>query len=155
MDEPNVEKIQRHLKDENAQRRVHEDILKAREDATVTIGRAAQLFNFSESQLRDWEGKGLLKPRRSKGSEGQRLYELTESDKLALIKEFLSQGYSLGNIPLNIGDIWHEVYTSAENHDHVAEEREKRDNSGLLEHLSIDARVEDANTGDFWRYYIS
>ena len=34
------------------------------EEATVTIGRAAELFGFSENQLRDWENRGFLNPRR-------------------------------------------------------------------------------------------
>ncbi len=82
----NVYSIRKYLEGTEAQRRVQESILRAREDVTVTIGRAAELFNFSENQLRDWENKGFLKPRRSKDKGGQRLYALAELDKLALDK---------------------------------------------------------------------
>ena len=62
MDERNLQRIARHLKDEAAQRRVHYNIQRGRNEVTVTIGRAARLFGFSESQLRDWEKMGLIKP---------------------------------------------------------------------------------------------
>ena len=156
MNERNVNNIRKHLEDENAQQRVQDDILRAREDVTVTIGRAAQLFDFSESQLRDWEGRGFLRPRRSKDDRGQRLYALSELDKLALLKELMGQGgFTLGNIPPHIDEIWHSIYSSPEAQNHGVQNREVQYHSSSREPRSIDVRVEESNKEDFWHYYIS
>ena len=66
MDERNLQRIAKHLKDEAAQRRVHHNIQRGRNEVTVSIGGASRLFGFSESQLRDWEKMGLIKPIRPK-----------------------------------------------------------------------------------------
>ncbi len=156
MDERNVNNIRKHLEDENAQRRVQNDILRAREDVTVTIGRAAQLFNFSESQLRDWESRGFLKPQRSKDDRGQRLYALSELDKLALLKELLMQGgYALSNIPKDVDEIWHSVSPTLEEQAYKlnGSDVQREQNGG--ERYSIDHLVEEANKGEHWRYFIS
>ncbi len=156
MEEQTIHNIRRHLEDIEAQQRVREDIARAREDATVTIGRAAELFGFSESQLRDWEGKGLLKPRRSKDKGGQRLYALEELDKLALLKELMVKGgYSLSNIPPTVNEIWHSLSPSVEKHNNGVEKNELQHKKGRDTYPSIDKRVDDANKADFWQYYIS
>ena len=51
MNEPNVEGIRKYLQNKEVQERVQELMLDARSKATVTISRAANLFDFSESQL--------------------------------------------------------------------------------------------------------
>ena len=113
MDERNLQRIARHLKDEAAQRRVHHNILRGRNEVTVTIGRASRLFGFSESQLRDWEKMGLIKPIRpiegtdSRQITGQRQYSFAELDKLAIIRELLDEAHlTPGAIPANIDEIW-------------------------------------------------
>ncbi len=142
------EDIRRYLEKANAQKRVQEDMKRAREEATVTIGRASELFGFSESQLRDWEMRKLLQPRRSKENKGQRLYDITELDKLALLKELMKQGdYSLSNIPLDIDKIWQSISLSSNNN--IQNEQVS------TKHRSIDTRVEEANEKDFWQYYIA
>jgi len=154
MNERNANNVRQYLEDEDAQRRVQEDILRAREEATVTIGRAAELFGFSESQLRDWESRGLLNPRRSKDNRGQRLYALDELDKLALLKELMGKGsYSPGSIPLNIDEIWHSIFSTPE--EQKADKREILQKKDASNYSSIDKRVDDANKADFWQYYIS
>ncbi len=143
------EEIRKYLENTNAQRRVQEDIKRAREEATVTIGRASELFGFSESQLRDWELRGLLQPRRSKDNRGQRLYALAELDKLALLKELLKKGdYSVSNIPTDIDKIWDSISASSNNHTIHHEQV-------FTLHRSIDTRIEEANQKDFWQYYIA
>ena len=155
MEERNIHNIRKHFEDVDVQRRIQDDILRAREDVTVTIGRAAQLFDFSESQLRDWEKRGLLRTKRSKGSEGQRLYALSELDKLAILKELVGRNnYSLGNIPPEVDKIWHSVYSS-EVHNHIADTDEVIAEQDAREHRSIDIRVGAANKEEHWRYYIS
>ena len=90
-------------------------MLDARSKATVTISKAAGLFEFSESQLREWEKRGLLKsertalPEDSRTSRGHRQFSPDELDKLALIKELMGQGYSISDIPQNVDDIWEQV----------------------------------------------
>ncbi|GHO89634.1 MerR family transcriptional regulator [Dictyobacter formicarum] len=113
MDERNLQRIAKHLKDEAAQRRVHHNIQRGRNEVTVTIGRASRLFGFSESQLRDWEKMGLIKPIRpredteSRQITGQRQYSFAELDKLAIIRELLDEAHlTPGAIPPNINEIW-------------------------------------------------
>ncbi|WP_161977246.1 MerR family transcriptional regulator [Dictyobacter kobayashii] len=113
MDERNLQRIAKHLKDEAAQRRVHHNIQRGRNEVTVTIGRASRLFGFSESQLRDWEKMGLIKPIRPKEDTearqitGQRQYSFAELDKLAIIRELLDEAHlTPGAIPPNINEIW-------------------------------------------------
>ena len=142
------DKISKHLKDEKVQRRVLESIFRAREDATVTIGRAAKLFGLSESQLRDWETKGLLSPRRSKENNGQRLFSLQDLDKLALFKELLDNGYSLSDIPATVDQVWYALHPSLD-------EQNVKHDGGAGEPRSIDTRVDYANTKDFWQFYIA
>jgi DNA-binding transcriptional MerR regulator/GGDEF domain-containing protein len=115
MNEPNVEHIRNYLEDKKVQERVTKSMQDAHSKATVTISKAAGLFDFSESQLREWEKRGLLKTERtalqgdSKTSKGHRQFSPDELDKLALIKELLDQGYSLGEIPQNIDGIWEQI----------------------------------------------
>jgi MerR HTH family regulatory protein len=119
MEERNLHKITTHLKEKMAQKRVRQNIEKGRSEATVTIGRAASLFDFSVSQLRDWEKTGLLRPMRPKesierkntsGHEGQRQYSFVELDKLAIIRELIQEAkLNPGAIPSNIDEIWNDI----------------------------------------------
>ncbi len=120
MDERNLPRIARHLKDEAAQQRVRQNIQRGRNEVTVTIGRAARLFGFSESQLRDWEKMGLIKPLRptegtdTKHTTGQRQYSFSELDKLAIIRELLDEArVTPGSIPANIDEIWNTLTLSS------------------------------------------
>src|SRR5579864_6560436 len=107
MDDKSLQNIKQHLQGKDAQNRVLKNIERGRSEATVTIGRAASLFDFTENQLRDWEVKNRLTPNKSAG--GQRLYPLTELDKLAIIRELLDAKFSPGDIPENIDTIWHAI----------------------------------------------
>src|SRR5207248_4148634 len=160
MNEPNVEGIRKYLQNKEVQERVQELMLDARSKATVTISRAANLFDFSESQLREWEKRGLLKTDRpelsqdGKKTTGHRQYSPEELDKLALIRELMNNGYSLSEIPSNIDGIWQQIV-------------EEKDDQGLtissheighiheIEHVPIDKRVDHTNEEVFWRYFVS
>src|SRR6266480_5192675 len=115
MNEPNIERVRTYLQSKEVQERIQKRMLDARSKATVTISRAAGLFDFTESQLREWEKRGLLKTERaalsqdSKTSTGHRQFSPDELDKLALIKELMNQGYALSEIPQNIDDIWQQI----------------------------------------------
>ena len=159
MHEPNIEQIRKHLQGKEVQERVARSMADARSKATVTISRAASLFGFSESQLREWEKRGLLKTKReelpedSKATKGHRQFSPDELDKLALIKELLDQDYSISEIPQNVEGIWEQVREKQEGqislirHDfkHVHE----------VKHIPIDARVGRTNEEVFWRYFVS
>ena len=119
MHEINIEQIRKHLQDKEVQERVARSMVDARSKATVTISRAAGLFGFSESQLREWEKRGLLETKRtalpedSKATKGHRQFSPDELDKLALIRELMDQGYSISEIPQNVDDIWEQVIVEA------------------------------------------
>ncbi len=143
--ESNVDSVKRYFENKSARQRVQKDIVRAREEATVTIGRAAELFGYTEHQLRDWESRGLLHPRRSKDNRGQRLYPVTELDKLAMLKELIDEGgYGVGSIPPELEVIWRTAIMPSE---HYKSER--------TSHLSIDRHVEQGTKEDFWHYYVS
>jgi DNA-binding transcriptional MerR regulator/GGDEF domain-containing protein len=160
MNEPNIDRIRKHFQDKEVQERVTKHMLDARSKATVTISRAAGLFDFSESQLREWEKRGLLKTERmslsenGKISKGHRQFSPDELDKLALIKELLDEDYSLSEIPQNIDVIWQQIKAgqqdqtfSINSHDikHIHE----------VKHIPIDKRVGRTNEEVFWRYFVS
>ncbi len=72
MKDLSIEGIRKHLQQKEVQQRVWKRMLDAHSRATVTISRAANLFKFSENQLREWERKGLLQTDRlSLSSEGK------------------------------------------------------------------------------------
>jgi DNA-binding transcriptional MerR regulator/GGDEF domain-containing protein len=139
--------IKNHLQNEDAKKRVLRNIQRGREEATVTIGRAARLFNFSENKLRDWENLGLLKPLRSKDVAGQRQYTPDELNKLAIIKELIEEGgFTPGSIPPNIDEIWASI--ASEQYEKTSKSIDKG-----TEHLHLDQRIDSAYEELFWRYY--
>src|SRR5438552_13410310 len=145
-----------YLQQKDVQARLQKLMQEARSKATVTISRAANLFNFSESQLREWEKRELLKTERTalsedgKTSTGHRQFSPNELDKLALIKELLDQGYAVSEIPQNIDDIWEQVKVeqqgqiSSINSHHIKHVHE-------VKHIPIDTRVGRTNEEVFWR----
>src|SRR2546425_5133871 len=110
MEEQNLDTIKEYLRRKDAQERIQQSIEHARAEATVTIGRMAQLFHMKESRIRDLEDRRLLSPWRTKDTTGQRQYSPSELEKLAIVKELLDGGrYTIGEIPENIADIWASV----------------------------------------------
>ena len=160
MNEPNIERVRTYLQSTEVQERIQKRMLDARSKATVTISRAAGLFDFTESQLREWEKRGLLKTERtalsqdSKTSTGHRQFSPDELDKLALIRELMDQGYTLSEIPQNIDDIWQQILVKPQNQ---LSQIKSQDGRYLreAEHLPIDERVENVDQETFWRYFVS
>ena len=132
----------------------------ARSKATVTISRAASLFKFTESQLREWEKRGLLKTDRpilgqdGKTSAGHRQYSPEELDKLALIRELMDQGYSLSEIPQNIDKIWSQIVGDQEYSVQITPSQGKN-SAHEVENYPIDTHVDAADKGYFWRFFVS
>jgi DNA-binding transcriptional MerR regulator/GGDEF domain-containing protein len=143
--------IQAHLRREDVQERILQYIQKGRDEATVTISQAAELFGITENKLRDWEEYSLLNPLRPGGPKGRRLYTPTELDKLAIIRELIDAGFSASDIPPDISKQWHELRAPRE----IANLPEQLDFSILgLEH-SINQRIAQARSRLFWRYFAS
>ncbi len=160
MSDNDIERVKKYLQDKEVQKRVIRRMNDARSKATVTISKAAGLFEFSESQLREWEKRGLLKsertplPEDSKTSRGHRQFSPDELDKLALIKELLDQGYSLSEIPKNIDGIWEQVTVGKNG---LISSNGDQENKFIpkFEHISVDKRVETADEEHFWRFFVS
>jgi DNA-binding transcriptional MerR regulator/GGDEF domain-containing protein len=160
MNEPNIERVRTYLQSKEVQERIQKSMQDARSKATVTISRAAGLFNFTESQLREWEKRGLLKTERtalsqdSKTATGHRQFSPDELDKLALIRELMDQGYALSEIPQNIDDIWQQILVKPQNQ---LPQMKSQDGRYIreAEHLPIDERVENVDQETFWRYFVS
>src|SRR5438874_1367305 len=121
MEDTSRQRIVRHLQDEEVQARIHRDIERGRKDATITIGRAAQLFAFKENKLREMEGIGLLNPIRKEN--GQRQYTLDELDKLAIIRELVNAKYGPQEIPNDIDALWRSLPST----NNQAQERREED----------------------------
>lgn len=158
MDERSKRRIREHLEHEDVQRRIQRYIEKGRAEATVTISRAAELFNLSENRLRDWEEHGLLSPLRPTGPKGRRLYTPGELDKLAVIRELLDSGYSPSDIPSDIDSIWHTIANA--NHHFPLPERRSLALHGTIgmeqiAELPINVRIDQARSDLFWRYFVS
>ena len=148
MNDRNIQNIKSYLQNEDVKKRILQNTQRGREEATVTIGRAARLFGFSENQLRDWEKLGLLEPLRSKDVTGQRQYTPDVLDKLAIIKELIEEGgFTPSSIPPDIDKIWASI---ASERDHAL-----RESGNKAEYLYIEQRVEGAYEELFWRHYAS
>lgn len=151
--------IKEYLQQREAQARILENIQQARSKMAVTISQAANLFGFSESQLREWEKRGLLRTERpllsaeSKGTAGHRRYSLQMVSRLAIIKDLIDQGYAPGDIPLNIDKLWQEAAGSLSVEG--SSPAQLAVESSKIMQLSIDARIENADKQEFWRYFVT
>jgi len=149
--------ITEHLKRKDVQERIQKNMLEARSKATVTISRAAKLFNFTESQLREWEKRGLLQTERpsleGKSSTGHRQYLPAELDKLAIIRELIHEGYTPSEIPPDVDTLWLHIVgeQGVSLLPRVIETLPMR----YSEHMPIDKRVEYTDQQEFWRYFVS
>jgi DNA-binding transcriptional MerR regulator/GGDEF domain-containing protein len=158
MNRPDLERIRKHLQSKEVQDRVQERMQEARSKATVTISRAAGLFRFSETQLREWERRGLLKVDRpalssdSKTSTGHRQYSLDELDKLALIRELMDQNYGLNEIPQNIDAIWKQVLSEQQSQVAATEAQDGR-HVHEVKHVPLERHLETIDQEEFWRYF--
>ena len=141
--------IEEYLLQEKVQKAIKKNMRRVRSEATVTIGSAAQLFDFTENQLRDWEKNDLLTPFRSITGQKQytqRQYSYEELSKLAIIRELINARYTPGDIPSNIYDVWKKITSQSRPLDETIE---------VLDHNHIDGRVSLVEKQMFWRVFIS
>lgn len=161
----NVQKsqeIKEYLLSQAVQKRVQRTIAEARSKATVTISQAAKLFDFSESQLREWEKKGLLTTDRtalSQDGKGHRQYTPYELSKLAALKDLFNEGgYNPGDIPHDFDAIWSQIEQELQNHAQKPSMQVVQAEPASLASIStmpIDHRVMHAEQEVFWRYFTS
>lgn len=160
MNERRQQDIKDYLRQSEAQARILEHIQQARAGMAVTISRAARLFQVTESQLREWEKRGLLHTERpllsaeGKGSTGHRQYSLAELSKLAIIKDLIDQGYAPADIPTDIEKLWESVAGSFPG---TLSERTpiSTQPATAAARGTIDERVENMDAQEFWRYFIT
>jgi GGDEF domain-containing protein len=143
--------IQAHLRKEDVQKRILQYIQKGRDEATVTISRAAELFGITENKLRDWEEYGILHPLRPGGPKGRRLYTPVELDKLAIIRELINAGFPASDIPPDIYNQWLDIRTPQD----VVNSAERFDFPIPSLEYSIDQRITQGSATLFWRYFVS
>ncbi|WP_161977247.1 MerR family transcriptional regulator [Dictyobacter kobayashii] len=149
--------IQEHLQKEDVQERILQNIHRGRDEATVTISRAAELFGITENKLRDWEEYGFLNPLRPGGPKGRRLYTPTELDKLAIIRELINAGYSASDIPADIDKLWLTIRSLRETvpTTNPAKQSSSTNQLSAVDELSINQRVTQGRDALFWDYFIS
>src|SRR5690348_13782982 len=101
--------IKEYLRKPDTQEKIQRKIIEARSAATVTITRAADLFGFTDTQLRDWDRHGFVSPPRSDGAnqddKKHRQYSRAELDVLAAIRILRDGSYPITEIKQNIGVI--------------------------------------------------
>jgi DNA-binding transcriptional MerR regulator/GGDEF domain-containing protein len=151
MDVRNKQSIQEHLQNEEVQERILHNIHKGRDEATVTISRAAELFGITENKLRDWEEYGILNPLRLSGPKGRRLYTPTELDKLAIIRELINSGYAVSEIPSNINTLWHTTRSLLATIKHS----DPSSTQANINELSINQRLTQSRIDIFWSYFVT
>jgi DNA-binding transcriptional MerR regulator len=157
--------ITTYLTNEIVQERVRRNMQRIRREAMVTIGEAARLFGFSESQLRDWERLGLIKPvRPAEGAEEarsvrrQRQYSFEELDKLAAIYELLRYNdLAPGQIAQQIDRLQGLLPSIGETALTPAVGEQDRGTQNAMDHEQryIVQRTEMAYQQLFWRHYAS
>jgi len=154
--------IKEFLRQSVTQEKIQRKIMEARSAATVTITRAAELFDFSDTQLRDWDKLGFVRPPRSDGDKQEdkkhRQYSRAELDVLAAIRILRDAGYSITEIRQNIEvirdiacQLGQEVFTlpgAAERITPSLEVTQKQ-----REVLPIDQMLDNADNELFWRFY--
>lgn len=140
IDKSPLEEIEERLRNSEIQKRIRAYQESIQTEALVTIGRAAKLFGFSETKLREWDRSGYLSSVRSKSGEqggtGQRQYSVAELNKLAIIRVLQDAGIS--EVPASVDELWKEI---------VGEHKEERQ--------TIDQHVEKVYQEEFWRFYAS
>lgn len=152
--------IKEYLQQQDVQGRIQQNLQQALSNVTVSISRAASLFGFSESQLREWEKRGLLTSERgsiSQDGRGHRQYTTDELSKLAIFQELFKQGnYAPSDIPPDFDDLWEQIVS--EQHHNLANSPYPVIIAGAASQtpapmIYIDQRVERAEQEVFWRYF--
>jgi DNA-binding transcriptional MerR regulator len=154
--------IKEFLRLTDTQENIQRKIIEVRSAATVTITRAAELFDFSDTQLRDWDRLGFVRPPRSDGDKQEdkkhRQYSRAELDVLAAIRILRDSGYSITEIRQNIevirdiaDQLGHNVFTLPGESDRKLQIVETTQEHASLR--PIDQLLDNADNELFWRFY--
>ncbi len=154
--------IEEYLRQPDTREKIQRKIIDARSAATVTITRAADLFGFSDTQLRDWDRLGFVSPLRSDGAKQDdkkhRQYSRAELDVLAAIRILRDGSYSITEIRQNIGvirdianQLGQEVFTLPGTAERTTQP------VGVTQEPAnvppIDQLLDNADNELFWRFY--
>jgi DNA-binding transcriptional MerR regulator len=158
--------IEEFLERDDVRDRVQKQMKEARAAATVTIGRAAKLFGFSENQLRDWEKRGWLNPQRpdndsssEQDSKKHRQYAPGELDRLAAIRVLMDSDYSPAEINQGIDQIRYIADLLSQPPAVLPESGEQLTHSvtsaqgKVAAQIPIDQYIDKADEELFWRFY--
>lgn len=160
--------IEEYLGQRDVQERIQQKIRDARSAATITIGRAADLFDFTENQLRDWELKrGWFKPLRPEGTaqseqDGRkhRQYGPAELDRLAVIRVLMDAKFTPADIDHHLGSINRIVDELGKQPSSLVRENEPgqqtfQQRAGISSFPHIDQLIDTADDEQFWRFYVT
>ena len=153
--------LQEYLQQTVVQERIEKSIQQARSNITVTISKAAELFDFTESRLREWERKRLLNASRTtEGKDGHRRYTTNELSKLAILHELFNYGgYGPGDVPLDYNEIWERIEHKQQNNRNITSSHRIETPALPIppakDTMFIDHRIEHAEQEVFWRYFTS
>jgi GAF domain-containing protein len=154
--------IKEYLRQPDTQEKIQRKMIEARSAATVTITRAAGLFGFSDTQLRDWDRLGFVSPPRSDGAKRDdkkhRQYSRAELDVLAAIRILRDGSYPITEIKQNIGvirdianQLGQEVFTLLGTAERTIQPVEiSQDNVPPIDQL-----LDNADNELFWRFYVT
>lgn len=95
-----ADQIHQHLRAGETRKRLNERFAFAREQLTTSIGDASRIANISPEKARYAETTGLLTPGRSQENKGgaHRRYSLGELNRLIVMGDLLSSGFSMSDI---------------------------------------------------------
>ena len=164
-----TQSIEDYLEQPTVQERIQQKIREAHSAATVTIGRAAKLFGFSENQLRDWEMKrGWLTPQRpekdsSPEQDGKRhrQYAPAELDRLAVIRLLIDSDYTPAEIDQSINIIRNVAEALSQPSSSLISAAPQRSSIATTAQEAtstfppIDQLIDRADSMLFWRFYVA
>lgn len=154
--------LKEYLRQPDTKEKIQRKMIEARSAATVTITRAADLFGFTDTQLRDWDRHGFVSPLRSDGAKQDdkkhRQYSRAELDVLAAIRILRDGSYSITEIKQNIdvirdiaNQLGQEVFSLPKTAELITQPIEIAQESANVP--PIDQLLDNTDNELFWRFY--
>lgn len=153
--------IGEYLRLRDTQEKIRRKIIESRSAATVTITRAASLFNFTDNQLREWDRLGYVKPLRPENAEQDgrkhRQYTASELDLLATFRVLMDNKYTISDIKQHlpaITDVADQLGQQIFAPPGAGERQALSGETGQKTPVQpIDQLLDNADNELFWRYY--
>jgi DNA-binding transcriptional MerR regulator len=154
--------IDEYLRQLDTREKIQRKMIEAGSAATVTVTRAADLFGFSGTQLRDWDKLGFVSPPRSEGATQEdkkhRQYSRAELDVLATIRILRDNGYSINEIKQHIdvvreiaSQLGQEIFTLPGTVVGTTQSKERAEEDITIP--PIDQMLDKADDELFWRFF--